>query len=424
MSIAIIAAFGMFFLLGWPVVLAILLPAAVYVLINDIPVELIGQRMSYALDSFPLVAVPIFIFVGNFMNQAGITERIFRFADTLVGRAPGGLGQVNIFSSLIFSGMSGAALADIGGLGRIEVRAMTARGFTPEFSGALTCASAVVGPIFPPSIPLIIYGSITSVSIVQLLLAGIVPALICVALLMITVAILARWRDFPRAERWSTPLEVMRDLLPALPALLTPVLLVAGMLLGFFTPTEAASVTVVYVILISAFVYRTLTWRHLLYAAYETLKSTSAILIIVSAAAIFGWILTIEQVPQAFARQLLSLSTDPLVLLLIANVILLIVGMVLDSTTATLLVIPIIAGPLHLAGVDPVHLGIVAIFNLMLGLLTPPMGLALFLITDIAKISMRSVLKELLPLYLPLGATLVIITLFPEISLWLPKMMR
>jgi tripartite ATP-independent transporter DctM subunit len=320
--------------------------------------------------------------------------------------------------------MSGAALADIGGLGRIEVRAMTARGFTREFSGALTCASAVVGPIFPPSIPLIIYGSITSVSIVQLLLAGIVPALICVALLMITVAIMARWRHFPRAERWSTPSEIMRDLLPALPALLTPVLLVAGMLFGFFTPTEAASVTVVYVILISAFVYRTLTWRHLLYAAYETLKSTSAILIIVSAAAIFGWILAIEQVPQAFARQLLSLSTDPLVLLLIVNVILLIVGMFLDSTTATLLVIPIIAGPLHLAGVDPVHLGIVAIFNLMLGLLTPPMGLALFLITDIAKISMRGVLKELLPLYLPLGATLAIITLFPELSLWLPKMMR
>ncbi|HEX6142059.1 MAG TPA: TRAP transporter large permease [Geminicoccaceae bacterium] len=424
MSLAVIAAFGILFLLGWPVVLAILIPAGAYVLIKDIPIELIGQRMSYALDSFPLVAVPIFIFVGNFMNQAGITERIFRFADTLVGRAPGGLGQVNIFSSLIFSGMSGAALADIGGLGRIEVKAMTARGFTPEFSGALTCASAVVGPIFPPSIPLIIYGSITSVSIVQLLLAGILPALICVVLLMITVAVMARFRDFPRAARWSTPREIVRDLLPALPALLTPVLLVLGMLLGFFTPTEAASVTVIYVILISAFVYRTLTLRHLLYAGYETLKSTSAILIIVSAAAIFGWILTIEQVPQVFAQALLSLSTDPLVLLLIANVILLIVGMVLDSTTATLLVIPIIAGPLHLAGVDPVHLGIVAIFNLMLGLLTPPMGLALFLITDIAKISMRSVLIELLPFYLPLGATLALITLLPEIPLWLPKMMR
>lgn len=424
MSAIVIGAFCLFFLLGWPVVLAILIPAAAYVLLEGIPIELIGQRMAYALDSFPLVAVPIFIFVGNLMNQAGITERIFRFADTLVGRVPGGLGQVNIFSSLIFSGMSGAALADVGGLGRIEVKAMTKRGFTPQFSGALTCASAVVGPIFPPSIPLIIYGSVTSVSIIQLLLAGIVPALICVALLMLTLVVLSRWRNFPRAARWSTPREILRDLLPALPALATPVLLVAGMLFGLFTPTEAAAVTVLYVLLISGLVYRSLTWGHLRYAAYETLKSTAAILVIVSAAAIFGWILAIEQVPQAFARQLLALSTDPLVLLLIVNVILLLVGMVLDSTTATLLVIPIIAGPLHMAGVDPVHLGIVAIFNLMLGLLTPPMGLALFLITDIAKVSMRVILRELLPFYIPLFGTLMLITFFPEISLWLPKMLR
>ncbi|HVL72814.1 MAG TPA: TRAP transporter large permease [Beijerinckiaceae bacterium] len=424
MTLLVIAGFAITFLLGWPVVLAILVPAIAYVILNDVPIELIGQRMSYALDSFPLVAVPIFIFVGNFMNQAGITERIFKFADTLVGRAPGGLAQVNIFSSLIFSGMSGAALADVGGLGRIEVKAMAARGFTRPFAGAVTCASAIVGPIFPPSIPLIIYGSVTNVSIIQLLLAGIVPALICVTLLMITVAILARRHDYPRAARWSTPREIARDFLPAFPALMTPVLLVAGMLLGYFTPTEAASITVVYVLLISAFVYRTLTWAHLLYAALETIKSTSAILIIVAAAAIFGWILAIEQVPQMFARQLLAWSRDPLVLLLIVNVILLIVGMFLDSTTATLLVIPIIAGPLHAAGVDPVHLGIVAIFNLMLGLLTPPMGLALFLISDIARVSMRAILTALLPFYIPLFATLALITLVPEISLWLPKMIR
>lgn len=424
MSYIVVAAFGILFMLGWPVVLAILIPSVVYVVANDVPVELIGQRMSYALDSFPLVAVPIFIFVGNFMNQAGITERIFRFAATLVGRVPGGLAQVNIVASLIFSGMSGAALADVGGLGRIEVKAMTAHGFSRAYAGALTCASAIVGPIFPPSIPLIIYGSVTGVSIIQLLVAGIVPALICVVLLMLTVAVMATLRAYPRAERWATPMEILRALLPALPALFTPVLLVSGMLLGVFTPTEAASVTVVYVLFISAFIYRTLTLAHVLYAAYETLKSTSAILIIVSAAAIFGWILAVEQIPQTFAQILLSLSTDPLMLLLIVNVMLLIVGMVLDSTTATLLVIPIIAGPLHLAGVDPVHLGIVAIFNLMLGLLTPPMGLALFLITDIAKVSMRDVLRELMPYYVPLLATLAIITLFPEISLWLPKMMR
>ena len=424
MTLLLLGAFTALFLLGWPVVLAVMIPAVAYVLWNGFPIELIGQRMAYALDSFPLVAVPVFIFVGNLMNQSGITEVIYRFATTLVARVHGGLAQVNIVGSLIFSGMSGAALADIGGLGRIEVKAMTSHGFKREFAGALTCASAIVGPIFPPSIPLIIYGSATNVSIIQLLLAGIVPALICVVLLMMTVAILAWKRNFPRAPRWPTLGELWGDFLPALPALLTPVLLVSGMLLGLFTPTEAASITVAYVILISAVVYRTLTWQHLVHAAFETLKSTSAILIIVAAAALFGWIMAIEQIPQTLAKSLLSLSTDPLVLLLIVNVILLIAGMFLDSTTATLLIIPIIAGPLHLAGVDPVHLGIVAIFNLMLGLLTPPMGLALFLISDIAQVSMRAVLRELLPFYLPLVGTLAIITLFPELSLWIPKMIR
>ena len=420
----LLGTFAAGFMLGWPVVFAVMIPAVAYVLLNDFPIELIGQRMVYALDSFPLVAVPVFIFVGNLMNQAGITERIYRFATTLVGRVHGGLAQVNIVGSLIFSGMSGAALADVGGLGRIEIKAMSAHGFKREFAGALTCASAIVGPIFPPSIPLIIYGSVTNVSIVQLLLAGIVPALICVAFLMVTVAILASRRNFPRAERWPTLRELWSDFLPALPALLTPVLLISGMLLGFFTPTEAASVTVAYVLLISGVVYRTLTWSHLVHAAYETLKSTSAILIIVSAAALFGWIMAIERIPQTLAANLLSLSTDPMVLLLIANGILLIAGMFLDSTTATLLIIPIIAGPLHMAGVDPVHLGIVAVFNLMLGLLTPPMGLALFLITDIAKVSMRAVLRELLPFYFPLVATLALITFVPELSLWIPKMLR
>ena len=302
MTALLIGSFTLLFLLGWPVVLSILGPAVVYVLMNDLPIELIGQRMAYAMDSFPLVAVPVFIYVGNLMNQAGVTERIFKFADTLVGRVPGGLAQVNVVASLIFSGMSGAMLADVGGLGRIEVKAMTARGFRKDFSSAVTVASAIVGPIFPPSIPLIIYGSVTNVSIVQLLIAGIVPALICVALLMITVVILALRRGYPRAERWPTLGELWRDFVPAIPAMVTPLMLVSGMLLGIFTPTEAASITVVYVLLITTFVYRTLTLQHLLYAAYETLKSTSAILVIVSVASLFGWIMAIEQIPQMFAQ--------------------------------------------------------------------------------------------------------------------------
>jgi tripartite ATP-independent transporter DctM subunit len=420
----IIGSFTSLFLIGCPVALAILIPSAIYIYFNELPIELLGQRMVYALDSFPLVAVPIFIFVGNLMNQSGITLRIYRFADACVGRAPGGLAQVNIFGSLIFSGMSGAALADVGGLGKIEIKAMSEHGFSKPFAAALTVASATVGPIFPPSIPLIIYGSVTGVSVIQLLLAGILPALLCVVLLMITVAILAMRGDMPRAARWSTPREMWDALLPALPALLTPIIMVGGMLLGLFTPTEAASITVVYIFIISIVIYRELTWQHLLYAAHETIKSTAAILIIVSAAALFGWILAIEQIPQIFAAQLLSFSTDPLVLLLIVNIILLIAGMFLDSTTATLLIIPIIAKPLHMAGVDPVHLGIVAIFNLMIGLVTPPMGLSLFLISDIAKVPMHAVLRALLPLYVPLMLTLAILTLVPEISLFIPKLIR
>jgi tripartite ATP-independent transporter DctM subunit len=411
-------------MLGFPVVVAIAVPAVLYVILADIPLELVAQRMTYALDSFPLVAVPVFIFVGSLMNQSGITSDIYRFAHTLAGRVPGGLAQVNVIGSLIFSGVSGAALADIGGLGRIEVRAMVRAGFTRAYAGAITCASAIVGPIFPPSIPIIIYGSVTSVSIVQLLVAGIVPALLYVALLMGTVAVLANRYGHPRSARWPSLGEIWRSFVPAAPALFAPVLLVGGMLLGLFTPTEAASVTVAYVILIALVFYGGMSWPRLRFALFDTVKSTAAILVIVSAAALFGWILTIEQLPQMFTRTILSISTDPMVLLLIVNLMLLVVGMFIDSTTATLLVVPLIAAPLTLAGVDPVHLGIVVIFNLMIGILTPPMGLALFLIADIAKVPMPAILRALLPFYLPLFVALAIITYVPELTLWLPKMLR
>jgi tripartite ATP-independent transporter DctM subunit len=424
MSFVVILAFVAFFILGFPVVVAIAVPALLYVILSGFPMELIAQRMTYALDSFPLVAVPVFIFVGSLMNQSGITSDIYRFAHTLAGRAPGGLAQVNIVGSLIFSGTSGAALADIGGLGRIEIRAMVNAGFTRAYAAAITGASAVVGPIFPPSIPIIIYGSVTSVSIVQLLVAGIVPALLYVAMLMATVAWLAQRHGHPRSQRWPTLQEVWSTFLPAAPALFTPILLVGGMLLGVFTPTEAASVTVAYILLITFVFYGGMSWARLRFALFDTVKTTSAVLIIVSAAALFGWILTIEQLPQTFTRTILSISTDPLVLLLIVNALLLVVGMFLDSTTATLLVAPLVTAPLVLAGVDPVHLGIIFIFNLMIGLLTPPMGLALFLLADIAKAPMPAIFKALIPFYIPLFGALAIITFVPELTLWLPRMLR
>lgn len=423
MGIYVIAAFFILFLLGFPIVLSIALPSIAYILLNHIPIEMVAQRMHYSLDSFTLVAVPVFIFVGNLMNSTGITRRIFRFADTLVGRVPGGLAQVNVFASLIFSGMSGAALADIGGLGKIEIESMKEKGFSAEFSGAVTCASATIGPIFPPSIPLVIYGSVASVSIVKLLMAGIVPAIIAVILMMIATAVIALVKKLPRAERWPTIREIIRDLVPAIPAMLAPFLLILGMLTGVFTPTEAASGTAFYVIIISLFVYKELTLDHLIDSAIATIKSSATILLIVATASIFGWILAVEQIPQMFAESIVVFSDNRFVLLLIINAILLIVGMFLDSTTATLLIIPILAGPAVAMGIDPVHLGIIAIFNLMLGLITPPMGLSLFMISDLCGAPMSKVLKSILPYFIPLGITLVLITFFPELSLWLPNLL-
>lgn len=418
----VIAAFLLLFMLGFPVVLAIAIPCAVYLLANGLPLDLIAQRTLYALDSFPLVAVPVFLFVGSLMNSAGISKHIYKFADTAVGRLPGGLAQVNIFGSLIFAGMSGSALADIGGLGRIEIDAMRQKGFNAGFASAVTCSSAIVGPIFPPSIPLIIYGTVTGVSVIQLLLGGILPALVCVAMLMVMTGYLAIKRKYPRAERWPTRAELWRDFLPALPAILAPVILIAGMLAGFFTPTEIAAVTVAYAILISALFYRELTWKKLQEAAFETIGASAGILLIVAVAALFGWILSVEAVPQKMTEVMLSISKDPQVLLLLVNLLLLVVGMFLDSTTAILVIAPIIAKPLVMAGVDPVHLGMVVVFNLMIGLLTPPMGLALFLVADIAKVTMKDVLREMLPFYVPLIGTLLLITYVPSITTWIPRL--
>ena len=418
----VVASFVALFVLGFPVVLAIGIPCFVYIFANGLPIDLVAQRTLYALDSFPLVAVPVFLFVGSLMNSAGISRYIYRFADTAVGRLPGGLAQVNIFGSLIFAGMSGSALADIGGIGRIEIDAMRNKGFSTSFAAAVTSSSAIVGPIFPPSIPLIIYGTVTGVSVIQLLLGGILPALLCVAMLMLMTGWLAMRRKYPRTERWPTAAELWRDFKPAFPAIAAPVILIGGMLLGYFTPTEIAAVTVLYAILISSLFYRELTWQGVLSAGYETIRASAGILLIVAVAALFGWILSVEQVPQHLTGWMLAISTNPYVLLLIVNVLLIVVGMFLDSTTAILVVAPIIAKPLVAAGVDPVHLGMVVVFNLMIGLLTPPMGLALYLVADIAKVTMRDVLREMTPYYVPLGVTLLLITYFPWLTTWIPRM--
>ena len=424
LGIAVLAVFFVLFAVGFPVVFAILIPSLVYIWWEGIPLATIGQRVLYALDSFPLVAVPVFIFVGNLMNAGGITNRIYHFANTLAGRLPGGLAQVNIVGSLIFSGVSGAALADVGGIGRIEIKAMKDEGFPVPFAAALTGASAIVGPIFPPSIPIIIYASVTSISALQLLVAGIIPALVCVAMLMIATAIVSVVRNYPRAKRWPTIKELWDSFLPASPALFTPFVLVGGMLSGIFTPTEASAVCVAYIFVIGVIFYREMNWSFIRQAAIETIRTSAAVLIIVGAAAMFGWILAVEQVPQFFDQWFKNLTADPIMMLLVVNIIFFIAGMFVDSTTATLLLVPIIAPPVMAAGIDPIHLGIVIIFNLMLGTITPPFGLSLFLLSSMTEVSMMRLLQAMLPFYPPLLITLALLTVFPILSIWIPMMMR
>jgi tripartite ATP-independent transporter DctM subunit len=424
MGFLLIAAFVILFLLGFPIVMAIALPAITYLILNHVPIDMIAQRMSYALYSFPLIAVPIFIFGGSLMNSTEITHRIFKFADTSVGRLHGGLAQVNCFASLIFGGMSGAALADVGGLGLVEIKAMKEKGFTTSFSAAVTIASATVGPIFPPSIPLVLYGAVTGVSVVKLLLAGIIPGILCTGMLMIMTAFIAKARNLPRAERWPARSEILGALIPALPALLAPVILISGMMTGFFTPTEAAAVTVIYMIIVSALYYRNFTYKGLLYSTIETIKASAGILIIVSAASLFGWILAIEQIPQFLDKWIHAFGQNIFVLLFLINIFFIIVGMFLDATTAILLLAPIISPAIVAAGMNPVHLGLVIVFNLMIGLITPPMGLSLYLVSDIAKVTIANIIRDVLPYFIPLLLTLFIITYFPQLSLWIPSFLK
>ena len=424
LGLAVIVCFFVLFLIGMPVVFAILIPSVIYIWWEAIPLATVGQRVLYALDSFPLVAVPVFILVGNLMNAAGITEKLFRFADVLVGRLYGGLAQVNIVASLIFSGVSGAALADVGGLGRIEIKAMKDRGFDLPFAAAVTGASAIVGPIFPPSIPLIIYASVTSISALQLLVAGTMPAIICVVMLMLATALMAMRTDMPRADRWPTFRELWTAFWPAAPALLAPAVLVGGMMSGSFTPTEASAVCVVYVLAVGIFYYRDMNWGFIRQAAVNTVRGTAAILVIVAAAAMFGWILAVEQIPQAFSSWTAGISDSPLLMLLVVNLIFFIAGMFIDSTTATLLLVPIIAPPLVAAGIDPIHLGIIVIFNLMIGTITPPFGLCLFLLSNMTGVPMMRLLGAMAPFYPPLLITLVLLMLAPGLVLWIPSMLR
>ena len=407
---------------GLPIAVSMGIPSALYLMMANIPPSQLIQRMVTSLNSFPMLAVPLFILAAGLMNSSGITERLFEFAKLLVGRMKGGLAQVNIVASLIFSGISGAALADVGGLGNIEIEAMDKQNYPRTHSAAITAASAVIGPIFPPSIPLIIYGAAAETSSMRLLIAGVLPALVIAMALMVQVGFFARKFNYPRGvDRKFSFSEIQAITKRGLPSMLMPVIMMGGMLSGWFSPTEVAAIAVAYAIVLSL-AYKELTLSSFFKTCIETLKSTASVLFIVASAAIFAWVLTVEQMPQQVSALMLGISDNPVILLMLANVILLVAGMFLESTAAIMILTPILLPPLVAAGVDPVHFGLVMVFNLMIGMITPPVGMSVYMLSPIVGLPVGKVFKAVLPYLASLLVALIVLTYVPQISLWLPNL--
>jgi tripartite ATP-independent transporter DctM subunit len=419
-------AIGLFFLLllaGTPVAIALGLGSAAALWWFDMRLAVIAQRIVNSLDSTTLLAVPMFIFAAALFNATGLTAQLFDFIRMVIGRIRGGLGYVTVLTHLVFSGVSGAALADIGALGKIQIDMMREQGYHDRFSTGICMAAATLGPIFPPSIPLVIFAMAAEISPVKVLIAGIIPSLVIALFLMGMVWWVARRSGLPRDNITVTRGEFTRRLWFALPALLAPFVLIGGILFGLFGETEAAAVTVVYALLAGVFFYRALTWRRFVDALRETVRSTAGVMFIVGAAALFAWVLTIDQVPTKAAELLLALSRDPWVLLIIVNVLLLIVGMIMETIAAILILTPIIVPALAAAGVDPVHLAVVVVLNLMIGLLTPPVGMSLYMVASVAGMPVESVIRAALPWIACLLLSLVAVTFVPAASTWLPALM-
>ena len=421
-GLEVIGLFLLLIFLGVPLAVGMGLSAVTYIVVTGIPLATIAHRMGNAVNSFPLLAVVLFIYVGSLLNVTGITHRLYAAARMAVGRVRGDLAYVNVLANLVMAGISGSAIADVGALGNVQIKAMKEQGYKEEFAAAITATAATLGPIFPPSIPMIIYATVAETSGVKLLIAGMFPALVIALCLCVQVWYFARKYNFPRDTRIIPWKEKIRILLVGLPAFSTPALLVAGLLLGWFGPTELAAFTVFYALFLGKVVYRELTWRRCIESARETVRATAIIMFIVSSAAIFAWVLTVEQVPDQMSSLLLGVSKNPWVLLMIVNGILLIVGMFMESISAIMVMTPLIVPPLYAAGVDPTHLGVVVVFNLMIGLLTPPVGMSLYMVSIISGVPFTRMAKVIWPFLIPLLVALVVVTMVPAVATWLPTL--
>lgn len=409
-------------LLGVPIGVALLLSSILYFVVEGLPELIVLQRMIGGLDSFPILAVPFFILAGSLMNAVQVTDRIFAFACACVGWMRGGLGHVNVAASVIFSGMSGAAVADAGGMGAIEIKAMRDAGYDDGFAIGITAASSVIGPLIPPSLPMVFYGVVASESIGRLFMAGVLPGLLTAFTLSIMIAFMARRRNFGRDQQFLVSV-LWQSFKAAFLSLLTPVIIIGGILSGMVTPTEAAIAAVFYTLFLGLVVYRNLTIKSMVAVVLETVETTGAVMFVVAAATAFAWILTAAHVTEQLADLLLSISSNKIAILLIVNALLLVVGCFLETIAAITILVPVLLPIVVGFGVSPVQFGVIVVFNLMIGLLTPPIGMVLFVLSRVAKVPFEKAVAGTLPFFIPLFISLMLVTFVPAISTWLPGLL-
>ena len=391
------------------------------VFFGDMPPEIVFHRMTGGLDSFVLLAIPFFIFAGNLMNTSGITRRIFHFAQCLVGRIPGGLAHANVVASIIFSGMSGSAVADAGGLGLVEMNAMKDQGYEPKFAAAVTAASATIGPIIPPSIPMVVYGVMAEVSIGALFLGGMIPGVLMGLTMMVLIYVMAIKRNYPRSEQFHKG-ELWKSFKDAFLALLAPVIIIGGILGGFFTPTEAAAVAVIYALFLGIVIYRELSVKLITSLLIESLITTASVTLIISAASGFAWLIAIEGIPTKAAALLTQVSSEKWIILLIFNVFFLIIGTFMEALSVMVITVPVLVPIMKIMQFDPLHMGVVLVLNLMIGLITPPIGMSLFVTSKVGGVKLEELCRAVIPFIIPLVLVLFLITYVPECVTWLPRL--
>lgn len=412
-------AFAILLIIGVPISISIGASAVLGCVSLGYPLVVIGQKMVSGVDSYLLIAVPLFILAGNLMNAGKITEKIFDTAKELVGWIPGGLAHANVVASIIFAGMSGSAAADAGGLGAIEMEAMRKNGYDEDFAGAVTAASSVIGPIFPPSIPLIIYGSVASVSVDKLFMGGVVPGVLMGILLMVMIFIFAVRRKY---ERHPFRLgRLMRQFAHSILALITPLIILSGFTLGWFTPTEASSIAVIYSLVIALFVYKTLDWKTFQKCLRDSAIASANTLFIIGTSTLFTYVLAKEGISRVIADSIMGISSNPAVILLFINIMLLVLGMVMEPGAILTLMLPVLLPIANGLGLNLVHFGVMVVLNLMIGQVTPPFGVCLFIISDVNKVKLEHMYKAVLPFLIPLLITLFLCTYVPGLITFLPN---